>query len=150
MFIKRTALIGTALAFGSALFAAPAQAATSNGADVTKFNECQIGHYYTACRTGTVVSHQVSTPSGIQSTSSSSNYVDTLTVTYGEGSQTTIHTQTHSHILVRDGQVVESGQHYREQTTFTVPDGTRQCWEREDSHRTATKVQYDREAHYCP
>jgi len=146
MFIKRTALIGTALAFGSALFAAPAQAATSNGADVTKFNECQIGHYYTACRTGTVVSHQVSTPSGIQSTSSSSNYVDTLTVTYGGTVLNTIHTQTHSHILVRDGQVVESGQHYREQTTDT----TRQCWEREDTHRTATKVQYDREAHYCP
>ena len=146
MFIKRTALIGAALALGAAAFAAPAQAASSNGADVTKFNDCQTGHYYSDCRTGTAVSNYVSTPSGIQSNSSSSNYVDTLTVTYGEGSQTTIHTQTHSHFLVRDGQVVESGQHYREQTT----DGTRQCWEREDSHRTATKVQYDREAHYCP
>ncbi len=146
MFTKRTTLIGAALALGAAALAAPAQAASSNSADVTKFNECQSGHFYTYCRTGTAVNHQVSTPSGIQTSSSSSNYTDTLTVTYGEGSQNTIQTQTHSHTLMRNGQLVEMGQHYREQTT----DATRQCWEREDSHQTANKVQYDREAHYCP
>jgi len=146
MFTKRTTLIGAALALGAAALAAPAQAASGNGADVTKFNECQIDHYYSYCRTGTAVSNFVSTPSGIQSTSGSANYVDTLTVTYDGVSQTTIATQSHSHMLVRDGQLLEVGQHYREQTT----DATRQCWEREDSHQTGTKVQYDRDAHYCP
>lgn len=150
MFIKRTALIGAALALGAAAFAAPAQAASSNGADVTKFNECQIDHYYSYCRTGTAVSNYVSTPSGLQSTAGSANYVDTLTVTYGDVSQTTIATQSQHHMLVRDGQLLEFGQHYREQTSSTGPDGTRQCWEREDSHQVRSSVQYDREAHYCP
>lgn len=146
MFTKRTTLIGAALALGAAALAAPAQAASSNGADVTKFNECTVYGSYQDCRTGTAVTHQVSTPSGVQSTSSSSNYTDTLTVTDGGTALNTIQTQTHSHMLVRDGQLIEVGQHYREQTT----DATRQCWEGEDSHQTGTKVQYDREAHYCP
>lgn len=150
MFRKRTALIGTIVALGVAAIAAPAQAASSNGADVTKFNECQTGHDYSDCRTGTAVSNHVSTPSGIGSNSSSSNYVDTLTVTSGEGSQTIIDTQTHSHVLLGNGQVLEEGQHYREQTTATGPDGTRYCWERQDSHQAGNAVQYDREAHYCP
>jgi len=146
MFRKRTTLVGAALALGAAAFAAPAQAASSNGADVTKFNECRSGELYTSCRTGTAVTHQVATPSGIQSTSSSSNYTDTLTATNGGTLLNSIQTQTHSHTVMRDGQLIEVGQHYREQTT----DATRQCWEREDSHQAGNKVQYDREAHYCP
>jgi len=146
MFTKRTTLIGAALALGAAAFAAPAQAASSNGADVTKFNECTVYGSYQYCRTGIAVSHQVSTPGGIQSTSSSSNYMDTLTATNGGTVLNTIQTQSHTHILLRNGQLIEIGQHYREQTT----DATRQCWEREDSHQTGNKVQYDREAHYCP
>ncbi|MFB0837716.1 hypothetical protein LFT44_04300 [Arthrobacter sp. FW306-05-C] len=145
MFTKRTTLIGAALALGAAAFAAPAQAAGSNGADVTKFNECTVYGSYQDCRTGTALTHQVSTRSGIQSTSSASNYTDTLTATNGGTVLTAIRTQTHSHTLVRDGQLIERGQHYREQTT----DGSRQCWEREDSHQTGDKVQYDREAHHC-
>lgn len=148
MFTKRTTLIGAALALGAAAFAAPAQAASSNGADVTKFNECTAHDGYQYCRTGTVVSHNVSTPSGIESTSSSSSYVDILTVPNGD--QNTIHTQTHFHMLIRDGQLAEVGQHYKEQTTQTGADGIRQCWEREDSHQVRNSVQYDREAHYCP
>ena len=145
MFTKRTTLIAAALALGAAALAAPAQAASGNGAGVTKFNECSVYGSYQDCRTGTAVNHQVSTPSGVQSTSSSSNYTDTLTVDGGTVLNT-IQTQTHSHTLIRNGQLLEMGQHSREQTT----DATRQCWEREDSHQTGTKVQYDREAHYCP
>ncbi|GGH96461.1 hypothetical protein ACFFGR_06310 [Arthrobacter liuii] len=148
MFTKRTTLIGAALALGFAAVAAPAQAASGNGAEVTKYNECQSGQDYSYCRTGTAVSHHVSTPSGMESTSSSSNHVDTST--YSDGSQNVIATQTHFHILVRDGQLAELGQHYREQTTQTGPDGTRQCWEREDSHQVGNSVQYHREARYCP
>lgn len=146
MFTKRTTLIGAALALGAAAFAAPAQAASSNGADVTKFNECTVDGSYQNCRTGTAVSHQVSTPGGIQSTSSSGNYTDTLTATNSGTVLNAIQTQSHTHILMRNGQLIEIGQHYREQTT----DGTRQCWEREDSHQVRGSVQYDREAHYCP
>ncbi|MDQ0770409.1 hypothetical protein QF031_003158 [Pseudarthrobacter defluvii] len=149
MLTKRTTVIGTALALGAAAFAAPAQAASSNGADVSKFNECTPYSEVRTCSSGIVVSNHVSTPSGNESTSSSSNYTDTLTSNDGSTSAT-ISTQTHTHILVRDGQVFEMGQHYREQSTFTSPDGTRQCWEREDSHQVRGSVQYDREAHYCP
>lgn len=149
MFTKRTTLIGATLAFAAAALAAPAQAASSNGAEVTKFNECKATGEVQTCRTGIVVSNHVSTPSGIESSSSSSNYTDALSSNDGSTS-TTISTHTHSHFLVRDGQVFEMGQHYREQTTLTGPDGTRQCWEREDSHQVGNSVQYDREAHYCP
>ncbi|WP_457948615.1 hypothetical protein ACTAQI_21500 [Pseudarthrobacter sp. alpha12b] len=146
MFTKRTTLIGATLALAAAALAAPAQAASSSGADVTKFNECTAYSEVQTCRTGIAVSHQVSTPSGIQSTSSSGNYTDTLTATNGGTVLNTIQTQTHTHTLMRNGQLIEIGQHYREQTT----DSTRQCWEREDSHQVRNSVQYDREAHYCP
>lgn len=146
MFTRRTTMIGTFLALGAAAVAAPAYAASSDGADVTKLSECQTYENYQVCRAGLVVSNVVQTPAGMDSSSSSSNYVDTYLD--GQTAGSTIGTQTHSHILVQNGELVEVGQHYTESSPAT-PDGTGQCTDREDSHQVRDSVQYNREVYSC-
>ncbi|MBX7445720.1 MULTISPECIES: hypothetical protein [unclassified Arthrobacter] len=146
MFTRGTTIIGTLLALGAAAIAAPAYAASSDGADVDRLDECQTYENYQVCRTGMVVSNIVQTPAGMDSTSSSSNYVDSYVD--GQTAGSTIGTQTHSHILVQNGELIEVGQHYTESSPAS-PDGNGQCTDREDNHQVRDSLQYDLEVYFC-
>lgn len=128
MFTKRTTLIGAALALGIAAVAAPAQAASSGGAEVDRTSDCQDNQKL--CQT-------VQTPSGIRSSSTFSNWVDT-----DPSDGTTTRTRMSSHSLEKDGISIEVGLHYAQ----TIGG----CTDREDSQQVRNGRGYNHEVYHCP
>ena len=128
MFTKRTTLIATALAFAAAAVAAPAQAASSGGAVVDRTSGCQENQQ--VCQT-------VQTPSGIRSSSTFSNWVDT-----DPSDGTTTRTRMSSHSLDRDGVSIEVGLHYAKTNGG--------CTDREDSQQVRNGRGYNHEVYHCP
>lgn len=139
MFTKHTTLIATALALGITAIAAPAQAASSDGAVVIRTSDCQDNHE--VCQTVTDVRNEVQTPSGIRSSSTFSNQVDT---NLSDGTTT----RRHSHELQNDGQLVELRDYQLQQTTQISPEGE-SCTDLEAFHRTSDNIQYLRETAIC-
>lgn len=128
MFTKRTTLLAAALAFAAGAVAAPAQAAGSGGADVDRTSGCQDNQE--VCQT-------VLTPSGIRSSSTFSNWVDT-----DPGDGTTTRTRMSSHSLEQDGVSIEVGLHYAQTTGG--------CTDREDSQQAGDGRGYNHEVYRCP
>jgi hypothetical protein len=137
MFTKRTALIGTAVALAAAAFAGPAQAASSDGAQVSKPGECGTYSDPRFCHSGVTVSTDVSTPSGLESSSynSSSTYPD------DQSAGSTVRTRINTHSLDRNGESIEVGQHYAQTTG--------RCTDQEDSQQVRDRLLYNREVYYC-
>ncbi|MDQ0729256.1 hypothetical protein [Arthrobacter sp. B1I2] len=149
MLTKRIALIGTTLALATAAFAAPAHAASSDGADVNRTDYCVDGEYYRACHEGITVGNQIQTPGGIQSFSSSGKSLDTSSSSWDGYYEEEYTTRTHFHELQKDGQLVELGDHRMQQTTQISPESSGPCIDLEDFHTTNDSVQYLRETAYC-
>lgn len=136
MFKKRTTLLAASLAIAAAAVAVPEQAASSDGANVTKVSDCTTDGGLEVCRSGTEVRNDVSTPSGIMSSTSSSH-----TYQAGQPGGDAIRTRMNSHSLDRNGVSIEVGQHYAQTTG--------RCTDREDSQQVRGNLKYNREVYYC-